>query len=31
MWAIRREIPIYEKLDRVLANVEWEQKYVLVF
>jgi hypothetical protein len=31
MWASRREIPIYEKLDRVLANVEWEQKYVLVF
>jgi hypothetical protein len=29
-WASRREIPTYEKLDRVLANVEWEQKFPLV-
>jgi hypothetical protein len=29
-WASRREIPIYEKLDRVLTNVEWEQKFPLV-
>jgi hypothetical protein len=29
-WASRREIPTYEKLDRVLANVEWEQNFPLV-
>jgi hypothetical protein len=29
-WANRRENPIYEKLDRVLASVEWEQKFQLV-
>jgi mannosylglycoprotein endo-beta-mannosidase len=29
-WASRREIPTYEKLDRVLASVEWEQKFPLV-
>jgi hypothetical protein len=29
-WASRREIPTYEKLDRVLTNVEWEQKFPLV-
>jgi hypothetical protein len=28
--ASRREIPTYEKLDRVLTNVEWEQKFPLV-
>ena len=25
-WASQRENPTYEKLDRFLANVEWEQK-----
>jgi hypothetical protein len=25
-----REVPTYEKLDRVLTNVEWEQKFPLV-
>jgi hypothetical protein len=29
-WAIRRAVPTYEKLDRILASVEWEQKYPLV-
>jgi exonuclease III len=29
-WANRRESPTYEKLDRVLASVEWEQKFPLV-
>jgi hypothetical protein len=29
-WANRRENPTYEKLDRVLASVEWEQKFPLV-
>ena len=29
-WASRRENPTFEKLDRFLANVEWEQKYPLV-
>jgi hypothetical protein len=29
-WANRRAIPTYEKLDRVLASVEWEQKFPLV-
>jgi hypothetical protein len=29
-WASRREIPTFEKLDRVLASVEWEQKFPLV-
>ena len=25
-WASRREVPSFEKLDRVLSTVEWEQK-----
>jgi hypothetical protein len=29
-WASRRTIPTFEKLDRVLASVEWEEKYPLV-
>jgi endonuclease/exonuclease/phosphatase family metal-dependent hydrolase len=29
-WASRREVPTYEKLDRILASVEWEKKYPLV-
>jgi hypothetical protein len=29
-WVSRRENPTYEKLDRVLASVEWEQKFPLV-
>ena len=29
-WASQRETPTYEKLDRFLASVEWEQKYPLV-
>jgi hypothetical protein len=29
-WANRRAIPTYEKLDRVLATAEWEQKFPLV-
>jgi hypothetical protein len=29
-WANRRDNPTYEKLDRILASVEWEQKYPLV-
>jgi hypothetical protein len=29
-WASRRSTPTYEKLDRVLASVEWEQKFPLV-
>jgi hypothetical protein len=29
-WANRKEIPTYEKLDRVLASVSWEQKFPLV-
>ena len=29
-WASRREIPTFEKLDRFLASVEWEQKFPLV-
>jgi hypothetical protein len=29
-WANRRETPTYEKLDRFLASVEWEQKFPLV-
>jgi hypothetical protein len=29
-WASRRETPTYEKLDRVLASVEREQKFPLV-
>jgi hypothetical protein len=28
--ASRRQTPTYEKLDRVLASVEWEQKFPLV-
>jgi hypothetical protein len=30
IWASRRETPTYEKLYRVLTNVEWEQKFPLV-
>jgi endonuclease/exonuclease/phosphatase family metal-dependent hydrolase len=29
-WASRRENPTYEKLDRVLGSVEWEQKFPLI-
>ena len=29
-WASRRDTPTYEKLDRILSNVEWEQKFPLV-
>jgi hypothetical protein len=29
-WANTLPTPTYEKLDRVLASVEWEQKYPLV-
>ena len=29
-WVSRRDTPTYEKLDRVLSNVEWEQKFPLV-
>jgi hypothetical protein len=29
-WANRKENPIYDKLDRVLASVSWEQKFPLV-
>jgi hypothetical protein len=29
-WASRRANPTFEKLDRVLASVEWEQKFPLV-
>jgi hypothetical protein len=29
-WANRRDVPTYEKLDRVLASVSWEQKFPLV-
>ena len=29
-WASRRQIPTFEKLDRVLATVEWEHKFPLV-
>jgi endonuclease/exonuclease/phosphatase family metal-dependent hydrolase len=29
-WASRREEPIYEKLDRVLASISWEQNFPLV-
>ena len=29
-WANSLPVPTYEKLDRVLASVEWEQKYPLV-
>jgi hypothetical protein len=29
-WASRRETPTYEKLDRVLASVDWEHKFPLV-
>jgi endonuclease/exonuclease/phosphatase family metal-dependent hydrolase len=30
MWASRRDVPTYEKLDRVLASITWEQKFPLV-
>ena len=26
-WASRRDMPTFEKLDRILASVEWEQKF----
>jgi hypothetical protein len=29
-WASRRQTPTYEKLDRILASIEWEQKFPLV-
>jgi hypothetical protein len=29
-WASRREEPIYENLDRVIASISWEQKIPLV-
>jgi hypothetical protein len=29
-WESRRDTPTYEKLDRVLASVEWEQKFPLI-
>jgi hypothetical protein len=29
-WASRRNEPTYEKLDRVLASISWEQKFPLV-
>jgi hypothetical protein len=29
-WANRCSIPTYEKLDRILTSVEWEQKFLLV-
>jgi hypothetical protein len=29
-WASRRKVPTYEKLDRVLASISWEQKFPLV-
>jgi endonuclease/exonuclease/phosphatase (EEP) superfamily protein YafD len=29
-WASRRTVPTFEKLDRVLVSVEWEEKFPLV-
>jgi hypothetical protein len=29
-WASRREAQTYENLNRVLTNIEWEQKFPLV-
>ena len=29
-WANSKNVPTYEKLDRVLASTEWEQKFPLV-
>src|SRR6266540_4912302 len=29
-WASRHAVPTYEKLDRILASVSWEQKFPLV-
>jgi hypothetical protein len=29
-WASRRDNPSYEKLDRILTTVDWEQKFPLV-
>ena len=29
-WANSLSIPTFKKLDRVLASVEWEQKFLLV-
>jgi endonuclease/exonuclease/phosphatase family metal-dependent hydrolase len=28
-WASRRQISTFEKLDRILASVDWEQKFSL--
>jgi endonuclease/exonuclease/phosphatase family metal-dependent hydrolase len=28
-WANRRDLPTYEKLDRILVSTEWEQKNLL--
>ena len=28
-WASRRENPTFEKLDRILATIDWEQKFPL--
>jgi hypothetical protein len=30
-WANGRDAPTFEKLDRVLASVEWKQKFMLVY
>ena len=30
IWASRHSVPTFEKLDRILARVEWEQKFPLV-
>ena len=29
-WANSKKVPTYEKLDRVLASTEWEQRFPLV-
>jgi hypothetical protein len=29
-WASSKSVPTYEKLDRVLTNTDWEQKFSLV-
>jgi hypothetical protein len=29
-WTSRRDTPTYEKLNRILASVQWEQKFPLV-
>jgi hypothetical protein len=28
-WASRRQVPTFEKLDRILTSVDWEQKFLL--